>query len=135
MISKSIKKINIIFLYFSVLYYLLPFDASYFCSLATNYKGNETWCQKKKEIRDYFHFFDKAPAKHKPPLVKYKNRFDVDCARSITPSVKNIKCGYSKNRFLYVITCYEISFSLDANRGPPGHNLINCSTLCNYGCL
>lgn len=113
------KKTIATFLYFSLLYYLFPFSANYFYSFIDSDKKIETICQPEKKASHRFHFFHKVPLKHKTSFVKDRIRFDVDCVFFITPSVKKIEFTYSKNEFIYVINRYDISFALNANRGPP----------------
>jgi hypothetical protein len=111
-----VKKITTTFLYIGVLYYLLPFSPLYLYSLskeknqvAFHYVKN----QEKGQGVNYVFF------KREPPFSKDRNRFDVDCALSITPSIKCIEFDYPKQYLPYLFSDYDLSTSLNSNRGPP----------------
>jgi hypothetical protein len=117
-----IGKITTTFLYLAVLYYLLPFSPLYLYSLSKE-KNTVAFHSIKKEKKDPA--FNNAFFKREPPFSKDRNRFDVDCALSVSPAIKCIEFNFSKKHFPYLISHYDLSASLNSNRGPPVLNAIS----------
>jgi hypothetical protein len=120
-----IRKITTTYLYLAVLYYLLPFSPLYLYNLSKE-KNTVAFHYIKKEKKDPA--FRNVFFKREPPFSKDRSRFDVDCALSVSPSIKCIEFNFSKKYLPYLISHYDLSASLNSNRGPP----VRSSTFSNF---